>query len=92
MFIKKIDGPRSVELPDGTHMTRADLPPVNTRRWVVSRKAAVLKAIAAGLISAEDAIQLYSLSEEELESWQRAVARHGVQGLKTTKLQKYRQP
>ena len=26
MFLKKIDGPRAVTLPDGTIMTRADLP------------------------------------------------------------------
>ena len=26
MFLKKVDGPRAVTLPDGTVMTRADLP------------------------------------------------------------------
>ena len=56
MFIRKVDGPRAVTLPDGTIMTRADLPPPDTRRWVASRKAAVGQAVDCGLISAEEAM------------------------------------
>jgi len=51
MYLKKVDGPRTVTLPDGSVMTRADLPPKSTLRWVASRKAAVVRAVAAGLIS-----------------------------------------
>jgi len=43
MFLKKVDGPRSVTLPDGSIMTHADLPPASTWRWVASRKAAVVR-------------------------------------------------
>ena len=50
MYLKKIDGPRAVTLPDGSIMTRADLPPAETRRWVASRKARVVKAVAFGLL------------------------------------------
>ncbi|MGC9417331.1 MAG: DUF1153 domain-containing protein [Rhodovulum sp.] len=92
MFLKRIDGPRTVTLPDGTTMTRADLPPVDTRRWVASRKAAVVKAVAAGLISEAEALERYALSEEELDSWKRAVRDHGVRGLKVTALKEFRQP
>lgn len=91
MYIRRITGPRTVTLPDGTRMTRADLPAVDTTRWVASRKAAVVKAIAAGLIDEEEAKQRYSLSSEELESWCRAVARHGPKALRATKIQSYRQ-
>ncbi len=91
MYIKRIDGPRTVTLPDGSQMTRADLPPVDTRRWVASRKAAVIKAVLAGLISREEALARYSLSEEEYESWQKAVSEHGIEALKATTLQRYRQ-
>ncbi|MEM7296061.1 MAG: DUF1153 domain-containing protein [Pseudomonadota bacterium] len=91
MYIKKIDGPRTVTLPDGTHMSRADLPSQETKRWVASRKAAVVKGVAAGLISSEQACDMYGLSEEELESWCRAIAYHGEDALKTTTLQSYRQ-
>ncbi|SMX34966.1 CtrA inhibitor SciP [Actibacterium lipolyticum] len=91
MFIKRIDGPRTVTLPDGSTMTRADLPPVDTKRWVASRKAAVVKAVAANLIDQEEALARYSLSIEEFESWKIAVARHGPKALKTTKIQTYRQ-
>ncbi|WP_368188030.1 DUF1153 domain-containing protein [Aestuariibius sp. HNIBRBA575] len=92
MYLRKVDGPRSVTLPDGSTMTRADLPPSNTMRWVASRKAAVVKAVAAGLISRESAIESYSLSEEEYESWESAVETHGEAALRTTAIQKYRQP
>lgn len=92
MYIKRIDGPRTVTLPDGSKMTRADLPPVDTKRWVASRKAAVVKAIAAGLISQEEALARYELSLEELDNWRRAIATHGMKALKATKIQRYRQP
>lgn len=91
MFLKKIDGPRAVTLPDGTVLTRADLPPAATRRWVASRKAVVVRAVEAGLISRAEALERYELSDEEFDSWQNAVLAHGVEALKVTALQKYRQ-
>lgn len=92
MYLKKIDGPRAVTLPDGTIMTRADLPPPSTRRWVASRKAAVVRAVDHGLISRAEALTTWELSEDELDSWQEAVHRHGEAALKATALQRYRQP
>ncbi|MEO0486603.1 MAG: DUF1153 domain-containing protein [Pseudomonadota bacterium] len=92
MFLKKVDGPRTVMLPDGSSMSRADLPPVTTTRWVASRKAAVIKGVAAGLITREEACEMYDLSVEELESWMRAAAAHGEKALKSTQIQRYRQP
>ena len=91
MYLKKVKGPRAVTLPDGSVMTRADLPSADTRRWVASRKAQVIKALSAGLISREEAIERYALSEEELDLWFEAVARHGIRALKVTKIQKFRQ-
>ncbi|WP_439140028.1 CtrA inhibitor SciP [Roseicyclus sp.] len=90
MYIRKIPGPNTVRLPDGRSMTRADLPPAGTRRWVASRKAAVVTAVDAGLITEEEAINLWSLSQEELESWRAAVAQHGIAALRATALQQYR--
>ncbi len=92
MFLKKIDGPRAVTLPDGRVMTRADLPEPQTRRWVASRKAAVVRAVAYGLIDRSYALKHYGLSEEEFDSWVRAVKNHGETALKATALQQYRQP
>ncbi|WGW02641.1 CtrA inhibitor SciP [Tropicibacter oceani] len=92
MYLKKIEGPRAVKLPDGSVMTRADLPPAETRRWVASRKAAVVKAVQFGLITSDHAMERYGLSAEELMAWVRASARHGEDALKATRVQKYRQP
>ena len=91
MYLKKVKGPRAITLPDGTVMTRADLPDPNTRRWVASRKAAVVKAVEGGLLTAEEARETYALSEEELEAWHLAVERHGENALKATSIQRYRQ-
>lgn len=92
MYLRKIDGPRCVTLPDGTLMTRADLPPVETVRWVASRKAAVIQAVRYGLITRETAIEMYGLSEDEFASWTTAVEKFGVAGLKATAVQRGIQP
>ncbi|MDG1282302.1 MAG: DUF1153 domain-containing protein [Pseudorhodobacter sp.] len=89
MFLKRVDGPRQVTLPDGSVMSRADLPPVATRRWVASRKALVVKAVEHGLLPLAEALERYALSEEEFALWCQAVAQHGEKALKVTTLQKY---
>ena len=91
MFLKKVDGPRQVMLPDGTVLNRADLPAADTRRWVASRKAVVVRAVIYGLIPESEALQRYSLSEEEFALWRAAVETHGENALKVTAIQKYRQ-
>ena len=88
MYLKKVDGPRAVTLPDGTVMTRADLPDPKTRRWVASRKAAVVRAVEGGLITREDALKTYGLSGEELDAWQSTVEKHGESALKATSIQR----
>lgn len=92
MFLKKVDGPRAVTLPDGSVMTRADLPPADTTRWVASRKAAVVRAVLHGLISRAEALERYGLSDDEFDGWLRATRDHGVAALRATAVQKYRQP
>lgn len=92
MYLKKISGPRAVTLDDGTILTRADLPPPATSRWVASRKATVVRAVRGGLISHADAMTNWGLSEDELNEWLLAVHRHGEGALKATSVQKYRQP
>jgi transposase-like protein len=67
-----------------------DLPPPNTKRWVVRRKAAVVAAVRSGTITIEEACRRYGLSEEEFLSWQRAFDAHGLPGLRATRLQAYR--
>lgn len=91
MYLKKVDGPRAVTLPDGTVMTRADLPDAGTRRWVASRKAAVVRAVNGGLITREEALESYDISNEELDAWHAAVEQHGEAALKATSIQRYRQ-
>ena len=91
MYLKKVDGPRQVTLPDGSILSRADLPHADTRRWVASRKAVVVKAVQYGLISQPEALERYGLSEEEFALWRDAVRKHGEKALRVTTIQKYRQ-
>lgn len=90
MFLKKVDGPRAVTLPDGSVMTRADLPPDDCSRWVASRKLAVVRGVAHGLISQAEAQERYGLSEEEFRGWVRALRQHGEGALKVTALKALR--
>ena len=76
--------------PDGSALSMADLPAPNTERWVTRRKAVVVAAVRGGLLTIEEACARYTLSVEEYLAWQRAVDRHGLPGLRTTKIQKYR--
>ena len=91
IYLKKVDGPRSVTLADGSVMTRADLPPAKTKRWVASRKAAVVRVVAYSLISQSEALSRYQISEDEFIECVKAVSEHGEDALKATTLQKYRQ-
>lgn len=68
----------------------ARLPPPNTTRWVVRRKAAVVAAVSAGVITVEEACRRYQLSEEEFVSWQQAFEAFGLRGLRATRIQLYR--
>jgi hypothetical protein len=91
MYLKKVEGPRAVTLANGTIMSQADLPPADTRRWVASRKAAIVRGVGYGLITQAQALERYRISEEEFFEWVRAVTEHGEAALKATMVQKYRQ-
>ena len=67
-----------------------ELPPPDTKHWVARRKAIVVAAVRFGVLTIQDACQRYNLSLEEFLAWQRAIDRHGVPGLRTTRLQIYR--
>jgi len=77
--------------PDGSPLTIADLPPKNTRRWVIRRKAEVVAAVRGGLLSLEEACERYTLSVDEFLNWQAAIDKHGLAGLRTTWIQHYRE-
>src|SRR3974377_2544056 len=72
---------RSVLGPDGSPLTLADLPPPNTKRWVIRRKAEVVAAVRGGLLSLDEACRRYTLTGEEFLAWQRAIDRFGMPGL-----------
>jgi Protein of unknown function (DUF1153) len=73
-------------------LLKEGLPPPNTRRWVVRRKAAVVMAVNTGIITIEQACQIYQLTEEEFLSWKHTFETHGFAGLRTTRIQQYRRP
>jgi len=57
---------------------------------VIRRKAEVVLAVHAGLLTLEEACTRYRLTAEEFHSWQTAIERHGLLALRTTQLQQYR--
>ena len=82
--------PAQVIGPLGEPLTLDSLPAPATTRWVVRRKAEVVAAVAGGLLSVDEACKRYTLSLEEFTSWQRAVDRSGMPGLRVTRIKHYR--
>ena len=74
-----------------TDQTLAALPAPETRRWVSSRKQAVVLAVRTGLITMAEACERYSLSVEEFLSWDALFSRGGRKALRVTKLQDFRE-
>ena len=62
------------------------LPSRHTKRWVATRKAAVVIAVCSGAISRRIACERYQLSPEELNSWEAAFKRYGTDGLRASRL------
>ena len=83
-------GERYVIGPTGAALTLADLPPPETERWVIRRKAEVVAAVRGGLLSLDDACERYRLTSEEFLAWQKSIEQYGMQGLRTTRIQQYR--
>ena len=72
--------------PDGSPLTINDLPPPDTKRWVIRRKAEVVAAVRGGLLSLDEACARYGLSVEEFLSWQMSIDRGGLSALRTTRI------
>jgi hypothetical protein len=83
--------PASVIGPLGEPLTLETLPPPDTKRWVPRRKAEVVAAVNGGLLTIDNVCERYGLTVEEFVSWQRAVDRSGLPGLRITRTQHYRE-
>ncbi len=90
MIENQIIKPLKVIGPLGEPLSFDNLPPASLNRWVIRRKAEVVAAVNGGLLTIEEACARYNLTLEEFASWQRAVDRSGMQGLRVTRLQHYR--
>ena len=91
MTLERAFGSVEAASPLGELMTLDDLPSPNTKRWVIRRKAEVVAAVRGGLLSLEEACARYTLTVEEFLSWQYSIDQHGLAGLRTTRIQQYRQ-
>ena len=83
-------GEKYVIGPTGAPLTLADLPPGDTERWVIRRKAEVVAAVHGGLLTLDEACERYRLTNEEFLGWQQSIERYGLAGLRTTRIQQYR--
>ncbi|MGH6870532.1 MAG: DUF1153 domain-containing protein [Rhizomicrobium sp.] len=76
---------QSVRGPDGLPLSYADLPPSDTQRWVIRRKAEVVAAVRGGMLTLEEACIRYRLTIEEFAGWQHAIDTKGMEGLRATR-------
>ena len=86
---QKILPPRVIG-PMGEILTLEALPDKRTTHWTSRRKAEVVAAVEGGLLTIDQALERYTLSLEEFNSWQRSVERSGLAGLRITRVQYYR--
>src|ERR1700689_2431548 len=96
MSIKPVASPlgaaaSALNFPDHDAALFTELPSPDTKRWVIRRKAAVVAAVRAGILSLEQACERYKLSSEEFLNWQKLVDSHGLPGLRVPRLHAYRQ-
>lgn len=90
-MIDRLNLPRQQVIgPFGEALTLAAMPPPEPARWTIRRKAEVVAAVDGSLVTIDEVCERYSLSVEELTSWQRAVHRSGMPGLRVTRTQEYR--
>jgi transposase-like protein len=59
-------------------------------RWVPRRKAQVVAAVTSGALSLGEACHRYALTIEEFRSWERALEKDGLAGLRATHALDYR--
>lgn len=83
--------PAQVVGPLGEPLTLDTLPPPSTSRWIVRRKAEVVAAVDGGLLTVDEACERYGLTLEEFATWQRAIDRSGMAGLRVTRIQQYKE-
>lgn len=83
--------PAKVIGPLGEPLTIESLPPPDTTRWVIRRKAEVVAAVSGGMLSVDEVCDRYGLTAEEFAGWQRAIDRSGMYGLRVTRIQYYRE-
>lgn len=59
-------------------------------RMTSMRKAEILIAVENGDITKEEVLKQYNMTAEEFDSMQEQFKRYGLNGLRTTALQRYR--
>jgi hypothetical protein len=89
--VKMSERPSHVVGPCGEMLTIDALPSGKAVRWTVRRKAEVVSAVRGGLLTFDEACTSYGLAMEELISWQGALERSGMPGLRVTRTQEYRE-
>jgi hypothetical protein len=66
-------------------LSAAELPAPDVIRWTPRRKAEVVLAIDARILTAEEACRRYTLTAEELSSWTHSYRGEDVKGLRRTR-------
>ena len=83
--------PAAVIGPMGELLTLETLPPRELGRWTPRRKAEVVAAVDAGLLTMVETCDRYRISVDEFAGWQRSIERSGTLGLRITRAQHYRE-
>jgi transposase-like protein len=61
------------------------------QRWSASRKASLVETVRLRRLTLDEACRRFELSVEEFKAWEAALDRYGVAGLRSTRVQLYRE-
>lgn len=74
----------------GDVISPINLPPPGYSRWTPNKKAIVVRAVRAGLVTLQSVLDRYQMTEQEFSIWEHGLYDDGATGLKITKYQKRR--
>lgn len=72
---------------DGRTVGVDGLPPGGTTRWGFKKKTIVVRAVAAGMLTLQETLDRYHMTEQEFRLWERGLSEGGTAGLMLTKFQ-----
>lgn len=82
-----MDATVTIQDADGGTVGIDGFPPEGTTRWGFKKKTLVIRAVTAGMLTLQEALDRYHMTEREFRLWEKGLSEDGTAGLMLTKFQ-----